>query len=139
VHCEGLDAAALRIATRPVCSQLHEENELVWNDGVAPETALDFDVPHYSKSTGLFMWLGAFFFLYLNYKALSRIDFNDYRKAVSPFPPEPSLLVATLGVRRLLESSPSRPGLPWETVSSRTLNCNPSSVHSERRSLFVRV
>lgn len=44
--------------------QLHEEDELIWNDGVAPETAIDFDAQHVSKGSGLLWWLGglAFFF-----------------------------------------------------------------------------
>jgi hypothetical protein len=32
--------------------QLHEQDEIIWNDGVAPETALDFDVPHWSAAKG---------------------------------------------------------------------------------------
>lgn len=32
---------------------LHEEAELVWNDGVAPETLIDFDSPHISSATAL--------------------------------------------------------------------------------------
>jgi hypothetical protein len=50
----------LPLASRP----LHEQDELIWNDGVAPETALDFDAPHISKTTGLLMWLGGFGFFY---------------------------------------------------------------------------
>lgn len=43
---------------------LPEEDELIWNDRVAPETALDFDAPHISSNTGLLMWLGGFAFFY---------------------------------------------------------------------------
>jgi hypothetical protein len=32
---------------------LHEEVELVWNDGVAPETLIDFDAPHIPKYQAL--------------------------------------------------------------------------------------
>lgn len=32
----------------PPC-QLHEQDEVIWNDGVAPEAALDFDAPHISR------------------------------------------------------------------------------------------
>lgn len=32
---------------------LHEEAELVWNDGVAPETLIDFDAPHVPKYRAL--------------------------------------------------------------------------------------
>jgi len=48
--------------------QLHEQDELVWNDGVAPETAIDFDVPHYSRAKGLAMWLGGLFFFFSVYQ-----------------------------------------------------------------------
>ncbi len=41
---------------------LHEEHELVWDDGVAPEVCLDFDAPYISKSLGLKMFLGGFLF-----------------------------------------------------------------------------
>lgn len=36
----------------------------MWNDGVAPETALDFDAPHVSAATGLAWWLAGFGFFY---------------------------------------------------------------------------
>jgi hypothetical protein len=41
--------ARLPAATQP----LHEHSELVWNDGVAPETLIDFDAPHIPKYTAL--------------------------------------------------------------------------------------
>ena len=42
--------------------QLHEEHELVWHDGVAPESALDFDAPHVASSEAIKWWLGGFAF-----------------------------------------------------------------------------
>lgn len=42
--------------------QFPEENELVWDDGVAPETAIDFDAPHVNKWKAFGMWLGGFAF-----------------------------------------------------------------------------
>ena len=36
--------------------QLHREDELVWDDGVAPESCIDFDAPHLSKWHGA-RWL----------------------------------------------------------------------------------
>lgn len=36
----------------------------MWNDGVAPETAIDFDAPHLSPLTGLAWWLGGFGFFF---------------------------------------------------------------------------
>ena len=47
--------------------QLHEQDELIWNDGVAPETAIDFDAPHLSAGYGLLWWLGGFGFFYSVY------------------------------------------------------------------------
>ena len=34
----------------------------MWDDGVAPETAIDFDAPHVPKMKALGMWLGGFTF-----------------------------------------------------------------------------
>ncbi|CAI5717692.1 unnamed protein product [Peronospora farinosa] len=36
---------------------LHEEAELVWNDGVSPETLIDFDAPHIPKYQALRHWI----------------------------------------------------------------------------------
>lgn len=46
--------ARLSKPTRP----LTEEHELIWDDGVAPETCIDFDVPNYSRSEGA-QWFGS--------------------------------------------------------------------------------
>mmetsp|Transcript_82991 Transcript_82991/g.234410 ORF Transcript_82991/g.234410 Transcript_82991/m.234410 type:complete len:156 (+) Transcript_82991:59-526(+) len=43
---------------------LHEEHELIWDDGVAAETTLDFDAPHISKWEGLAWWFGGFGFFF---------------------------------------------------------------------------
>ncbi|CAM9455833.1 unnamed protein product [Choristocarpus tenellus] len=41
-------------------SMLNENHELVWNDGVAPETCIDFDAPHVSTAEALgHMLMGA--------------------------------------------------------------------------------
>ena len=37
---------------------LHEEHELVWDDGVAPELAIDFDAQHIPKWEGVLTWFG---------------------------------------------------------------------------------
>jgi hypothetical protein len=55
-------------------SQLHEQDELIWNDGVAPEAALDFDAPHISKWQGLAMWLGGFTFFASVFAAAWSLD-----------------------------------------------------------------
>ena len=44
--------ARLPVPSAPV----HEEYDLLWNDGVAPEMALDYDAPEISKWQGLAMW-----------------------------------------------------------------------------------
>ena len=36
--------------------QLNEDHELIWDDGVAAETCLDFDAPHVSSSEGAQWW-----------------------------------------------------------------------------------
>ena len=35
-------------------------NELIWDDGVAPETCIDFDVPNFSTGRAIRWWLGGF-------------------------------------------------------------------------------
>ena len=58
------------------------QDELVWNDGVAPEACLDFDAPHISKWTALAWWVGAFVFLYANYKLITLFDVQNWKKTV---------------------------------------------------------
>ena len=36
-----------------------EQNDCLWDDGVAPELALDFDSQHISSTEALATWLGA--------------------------------------------------------------------------------
>jgi hypothetical protein len=62
---------------------MHEENELVWNDGVAPETALDFDAPHVDSNTGLLWFLGGLFFFYANYKLIGWTGFLQNKKTAA--------------------------------------------------------
>jgi len=50
------------VQRRTDVEQFTEEDELVWDDGVAPETAIDFDAPHVNKWKSLGMWLGGFAF-----------------------------------------------------------------------------
>ena len=46
-------------ARHPVPTQkLVENNDAVFDDGVAPELGLDFDVQHVSSTEGLLSWLG---------------------------------------------------------------------------------
>lgn len=39
-------------------SQIVENNDAVWDDGVAPELALDYDCQHVSSTEGILSWLG---------------------------------------------------------------------------------
>ena len=43
-------------------STLHEEHELVWDDGVAPELTIDFDAQHIGSKKGLAMFAGGLLF-----------------------------------------------------------------------------
>jgi hypothetical protein len=36
--------------------QLNEDHELIWDDGVAAESCIDFDAPHLSKNEGAQWW-----------------------------------------------------------------------------------
>lgn len=53
----------------PAATELVEDHDLVWDDGVAPEPCLDFDAPHVSSLEGLMWWLGGlgFFFSVFQY------------------------------------------------------------------------
>lgn len=54
--------------------QLPEEVELIWDDSVAPETALDLDAPHVSTKEVLTMFVGAFVFFGTLYAAVAWSD-----------------------------------------------------------------
>ena len=68
--------------TRSTCAQLHEQDELVWNDGVAPETAIDFDAPHISAGTGLVWRLGGFGFFFGVYSFAKATGHPDNKPSV---------------------------------------------------------
>ena len=46
--------------TQTPTTRLHEEHELIWDDGVAAETCLDFDAAHVDN--GLLQFMGGFGF-----------------------------------------------------------------------------
>lgn len=50
------------LRTQAPKNRLHEEHELVWDDGVAAETCIDFDATHVSSGVGLQWWFGGFGF-----------------------------------------------------------------------------
>eukprot|EP00977_Amphora_coffeiformis_P003264 scaffold609_cov170-Amphora_coffeaeformis.AAC.18 len=43
----------------PRAAPMTENSDALWDDGVAPELALDFDAPHISSREGLYSWLAA--------------------------------------------------------------------------------
>lgn len=61
---------------------LPEEHELIWHDGVAPEQALDFDVPHISTRQALLMWLGGFGFFFGLYQLVKTLDHPSNKESV---------------------------------------------------------
>lgn len=48
-----------------------ENSDAVWDDGVAPELALDFDLPNTSSTEALMTWATAFGTLWLLYQGIS--------------------------------------------------------------------
>jgi hypothetical protein len=56
-----------------------ENSDALWNDGVAPELALDFDLPNTSTAEAMWTWVGGFscfFILFLGIKAVTTDDDN---------------------------------------------------------------
>ena len=51
--------------------QMTENSDAVWNDGVAPELALDFDMPNTSTREALLSCLAAFSTFGLIYKSIT--------------------------------------------------------------------
>jgi hypothetical protein len=66
---------------------LPEEDELIWNDRVAPETALDLDAPHISPLEGLVFWLGGFAFFYSVYLYAASTDHPANKPTVRALTP----------------------------------------------------
>ena len=53
----------------------------MWNDGVAPETAIDLDAPHVSPTRGLLMFLGGFGFFWGVYQFAAWTDHGNANPA----------------------------------------------------------
>lgn len=64
-------------------SQLSEHNDAIFDDGVAPEVALDFDCQHISKTEGGLTWLGALTCYVLLYQAVKFSDPESKNPAVN--------------------------------------------------------
>mmetsp|Transcript_7074 Transcript_7074/g.10133 ORF Transcript_7074/g.10133 Transcript_7074/m.10133 type:complete len:124 (+) Transcript_7074:91-462(+) len=63
--------------------KLSEQNDCVFDDGVAPELALDFDCQHVSSNEGLASWLGGLSFFVLLYKFVETTDPRSQNPAVN--------------------------------------------------------
>ena len=50
-----------------------ENSDAVWDDGVAPELALDFDAPHISSNEGFATWAGALFGFFVLYQTIDAV------------------------------------------------------------------
>ena len=87
-HCPSKMYVSLLNDPRPlICTmlsaQLLEEDELIWNDGVAPEACLDFDAPHVSSYEALAWWFGGIMLVYLTYRSMGLMDLHSWKKTVS--------------------------------------------------------
>lgn len=63
--------------------QHNEESELIWHDGVAPETAIDFDAPFMSTGRAVSYWLGGLGFFFLLFQLAKATDPEGKRPGVS--------------------------------------------------------
>jgi len=63
--------------------KLVEEHDLVWDDGVAPELAIDFDAQHVSKGEALAWWLGGLGFFVGLYQLVKWSDPASKNPAVN--------------------------------------------------------
>lgn len=65
--------------TRP----LTEEHELIWDDGVAPETCIDFDVPNYTRNEGRDWFLSGLGFFAVLYGVIYFWDAPGRKRTVT--------------------------------------------------------
>lgn len=63
--------------------QLVENIDAVWNDGVAPELALDFDCQHVDSTEGLLWWLGGFGFFTVVYNVIKSTSPENKKPCVN--------------------------------------------------------
>ena len=69
----------------------------MWSDGVAPETAIDFDAPHISAYEGLAWWLGGFGFFFGVYTFAKSVDHPANNPAAARELPHEAIAAATAG------------------------------------------
>lgn len=82
MSCATFDYVCDARATDWLLHQLDENHELVWDNGVAPETCLDFDAPHMSTRTALALWSGGLLFFATVFGVVSLTDPESKRVAV---------------------------------------------------------
>mmetsp|Transcript_13890 Transcript_13890/g.40625 ORF Transcript_13890/g.40625 Transcript_13890/m.40625 type:complete len:124 (-) Transcript_13890:192-563(-) len=63
--------------------KLVENSDAVWDDGVAPELAFDFDCQHISSQEGLAWWLGGIGFFTSVYQFVKSTDPESMNPAVN--------------------------------------------------------
>ena len=90
-------------ATVKRAPQLNENHELVWDDGVAPETCVDFDAPHVSSAEAFAWWSGGLAFFAAVFGLVTLSDPESKREAV----PRSATLPATAYDPRDLFKAPS--------------------------------
>ena len=62
--------------------QMTENTDALWDDGVAPELALDFDAPHISTREALYTWAGGFSMFFLLFQAIKASSSEDDNPAL---------------------------------------------------------
>eukprot|EP00522_Entomoneis_paludosa_P013663 CAMPEP_0172440836 /NCGR_PEP_ID=MMETSP1065-20121228/1461_1 /TAXON_ID=265537 /ORGANISM="Amphiprora paludosa, Strain CCMP125" /LENGTH=131 /DNA_ID=CAMNT_0013189905 /DNA_START=67 /DNA_END=462 /DNA_ORIENTATION=+ len=74
-------------ARSPIRTELIPENsDTVWDDGVAPELALDFDMPNVSTRTALMWWGSAITTVFMISKVLQwTVDQDEFMPVVLPY------------------------------------------------------
>jgi hypothetical protein len=60
-----------------------EQQDAIWDDGVAPEVTLDFDCQHISSWEGLAMWLGGFGFFATLFQVVKASDPHSKNPAIN--------------------------------------------------------
>jgi hypothetical protein len=63
---------------------LHEQADLIWDDGVAPEVTIDFDAPGVSRGKGFLMWLGGLGFFASVYGFVAFVQRPDEGRLAMP-------------------------------------------------------
>jgi hypothetical protein len=60
-----------------------ENTDAIWDDGVAPELALDFDAPHVSTKEASYTWLAGFSMFALLFQVIKHTTSADDNPAIA--------------------------------------------------------